>query len=104
MTCDGGFCRCPNGLVFAGTQCSQSCPIGYIANNRGVCTRGCQGNQIEVGGECLNHAVAGQPCRVQAQCVGGSSCLRGRCACAQGTIFNGSICVYGRGWLSGSPI
>ncbi|VDM83229.1 unnamed protein product [Strongylus vulgaris] len=78
MTCEGSFCRCPNGLVFSGSQCSQSCPIGYIANSKGICTRGCQGNQIEVGGECLNQAVAGQPCRVQAQCIGGTTCLRGR--------------------------
>ncbi|KHJ78866.1 EB module, partial [Oesophagostomum dentatum] len=105
MTCEKNSCRCPNGLikqiklapfqVFSGSQCTQSCPIGYVVDSRGVCTRGCQGNQIEVGGECLNQAIAGQPCRVHAQCIGGSSCLRGQCVCPQSMVSNGSVCVYG---------
>ncbi|KHJ88788.1 EB module [Oesophagostomum dentatum] len=49
MTCEKNSCRCPNGLikqitlapfqVFSGSQCTQSCPIGYVVDSRGVCTR-----------------------------------------------------------------
>ncbi|KAK6754508.1 hypothetical protein RB195_013484 [Necator americanus] len=83
-----------NGRVFSGSQCTYSCPIAYVVDSRGICVPGCQGNQIEVGGECLNQAGVGQPCRVQAQCTGGASCLRGLCVCPQSMISNGSICVY----------
>ncbi|KAL6741498.1 hypothetical protein Aduo_014747 [Ancylostoma duodenale] len=95
MTCENSVCRCPNGLVFSGSHCTPSCPISYVVDNRGVCIPGCQGNQIEVDGECLSHAVAGEPCRVHAQCTGGASCLKGRCVCPQDMISNGSVCVYG---------
>ncbi|RCN52100.1 EB module [Ancylostoma caninum] len=95
MTCENSVCRCPNGLVFSGSHCTPSCPISYVVDSRGVCIPGCQGNQIEVDGECLSHAVAGEPCRVHAQCTGGASCLKGRCVCPQDMISNGSVCVYG---------
>ncbi|EPB69258.1 EB module [Ancylostoma ceylanicum] len=75
MTCENSVCRCPNGLV----------SIKYS---------GCQGNQIEVDGECLSHALAGEPCRVHAQCTGGASCLKGHCVCPQDMISNGSVEIY----------
>ncbi|EYB91857.1 hypothetical protein Y032_0201g1743 [Ancylostoma ceylanicum] len=95
MTCENSVCRCPNGLVFSGSRCTQSCPVSYVVDSRGVCIPGCQGNQIEVDGECLSHALAGEPCRVHAQCTGGASCLKGHCVCPQDMISNGSVCVYG---------
>ncbi|KAJ1370467.1 hypothetical protein KIN20_032197 [Parelaphostrongylus tenuis] len=94
MICERNICRCSNGLVFTGSMCARMCPAGYMANSRGACTLGCQDNQIEVHGVCLNQATPGQICQVNAQCTGGSTCQNEQCTCPKGMTPKGSTCVF----------
>ncbi|VDO77976.1 unnamed protein product [Heligmosomoides polygyrus] len=100
MVCERNVCRCPTGMVSSGSKCTQSCPTGYMVNSKGVCTPGCQSNQIEVNGECLSQSVPGQDCRVNAQCTGGSSCLNYQCTCPRGMFPRGGACEF----VSAAPL
>ncbi|GMT05317.1 hypothetical protein PENTCL1PPCAC_27491, partial [Pristionchus entomophagus] len=91
--CDRGRCRCPRDEVFTGNGCAITCPSGYRANSRGICSPGCRSNQVEHEGECLDASVAGQACVVNAQCTGGSSCQDSLCKCTRGMTARGGICV-----------
>ncbi|VDM54247.1 unnamed protein product [Angiostrongylus costaricensis] len=57
---------------------------------------GCEDNQVEVHGICLNQTVPGQSCGVNAQCTGGSTCQNDQCTCPKGMTPRGSTCVLGR--------
>ncbi|CAJ0959311.1 unnamed protein product, partial [Mesorhabditis belari] len=93
MICDRNRCNCPNGQVFSGNQCTDSCPQGYRVNSKGVCAQGCAPTQIDFQGECLNQATPGQQCLVNAQCTGGSSCQSGICVCPLATVSSGGVCM-----------
>uniref|UniRef100_A0A1I7X0D7 EB domain-containing protein n=1 Tax=Heterorhabditis bacteriophora TaxID=37862 RepID=A0A1I7X0D7_HETBA len=93
MVCDRNRCRCSSGMVFSGSKCTSSCPVGYMVNSRGVCIQGCRSNQVEIDGECLDQSVPGNSCVVNAQCTGGSSCYKSVCVCPKAMIPKGSLCV-----------
>ncbi|KJH44295.1 EGF-like domain protein [Dictyocaulus viviparus] len=93
MICDRNVCRCPNDMVFSGSICTQFCTNGYMVNSKGICILGCQNNQVEVDGTCLNQAVPGQACRVNAQCIGGSTCQNEQCICPKAMEPRGSTCA-----------
>ncbi|GMT31782.1 hypothetical protein PFISCL1PPCAC_23079, partial [Pristionchus fissidentatus] len=93
ISCDRGRCRCPRDEVFTGNGCAITCPSGYRANSRGICSPGCRSNQVEHEGECHEPSVPGQACVVNAQCTGGSSCQDSLCKCARGMSARGGLCV-----------
>ncbi|CAI4225464.1 unnamed protein product [Auanema sp. JU1783] len=94
MICERSRCRCPNGMVFSGSKCSQTCPTGFIINSRGICMPGCRTNQVEFEGECLDQAAPDSPCVVNAQCIGGASCQNGACTCPKAMVAQGNVCKH----------
>ncbi|CAI5454248.1 unnamed protein product [Caenorhabditis angaria] len=84
MVCDQNTCRCPNGLIFDGMKCSQTCPSYKRFTEKNQCVEMCSSGNIDVNGECLKKVAIGQACVASAQCTSGSFCQKGSCLCAPG--------------------
>uniref|UniRef100_A0A8R1DLQ9 EGF-like domain-containing protein n=1 Tax=Caenorhabditis japonica TaxID=281687 RepID=A0A8R1DLQ9_CAEJA len=92
LICDKNTCRCPNGLVFDGMKCSQSCPPHRRLIEKEICVESCEGSLVEVQGRCVAQVAIGQPCSANAQCNFGSFCQSGTCQCPPGFYVVDSKC------------
>ncbi|CAI2357459.1 unnamed protein product [Caenorhabditis sp. 36 PRJEB53466] len=92
LVCDKNTCRCPNGLVFDGLKCSQSCPSHKRVIDKDICVEGCPTNFVEVSGHCVSQVAIGESCTANAQCNFGSFCQSGTCQCPPGFYVVDSQC------------
>ncbi|CAB3399192.1 unnamed protein product [Caenorhabditis bovis] len=92
MVCDKNICRCPNGLMFDGSKCSQTCPPHRRLIQKDICVDACSGDTIEANGRCLSMVEIGQPCTTSSQCRHGSFCQNGACLCPPGFFVVDNQC------------
>ncbi|KAL4003482.1 EB module family protein [Acanthocheilonema viteae] len=81
--CVNSSCTCLHETVNVNGLCLKSSPHS---------TSQCEIHQVLVKEQCLNIAVIGEICQVDAQCSGGANCLNQRCSCPPGTVQNEQIC------------
>lgn len=107
FTCDGGVCRCPDGLL----RCDGRCVDPLIDEDHcRECGRACSGAEVCIEGDCIcppGLDVCGDACidtrtstshcgECGNRCNADQSCVEGACACPEGEIACGPECVDAR--------
>ncbi|CAI4229728.1 unnamed protein product [Auanema sp. JU1783] len=83
---------------------NQNCQSGYTCTQQTCCAStmpalcsnsetNCLAGQALINGVCVNQVGLGGLCQDNAQCLGQSQCISGRCQCPTGSIASGGSCV-----------